>query len=158
MRQKFLAYGAALFLIIIACGIFLFFRSRAQKISVGIVAVGDERLYVEYALAPREWTRGLMYREGLAEDHGMLFVFPDSLSRAFWNQNTYLPLDIIWINGGQVIGVSELPSVRDRGVVSAYSPGPAEFVLEVNHGWIERHGIETGTPVSQIIVENEIHR
>ena len=107
--------------------------------------MGDERLYVEYALAPREWTRGLMYREGLAEDHGMLFVFPDSRVRAFWNRNTYLSLDIIWIRSGQVIGVSELPSIRDSGVISVYSPGPAEFVLEVNRGWAERHGVRMGT-------------
>ena len=145
MRQKFLAYGAALFLIIIACGLFLFFRGRAQKISVGIVVVGGERLYVEYAFTPEEWARGLMYREGLAEDHGMLFVFPDSRVRAFWNRNTYLSLDIIWIRSGQVIGVSELPSIRDSGVISVYSPGPAEFVLEVNRGWAERHGIKAGS-------------
>jgi hypothetical protein len=101
---------------------------------------------VELARTPREQERGLMFRRELAEDAGMLFVFPASERRAFWMRNTLIPLDMIFIDdGGRVAGLVENAepltlTPRDPGV-------PARYVLEVRGGWAARHGVRPGARV-----------
>jgi len=56
---------------------------------------------IELALTPEEQTRGLMLRQDLAEDAGMLFVFGDESETSFWMKNTLIPLDIVWISSGK---------------------------------------------------------
>ncbi len=105
------------------------------------IAVG-----VEIARTPQERQRGLMFRQHLDPNGGMLFLFerPDHLS--FWMRNTYVPLDMIFIEPGMtVLGVVENAtplSDEPRGV-----PGKSQYVLEVNAGFSRRHGIGPGTPV-----------
>jgi uncharacterized membrane protein (UPF0127 family) len=101
---------------------------------------------VELARTPREQEQGMMHRRELAEDAGMLFVFPASERRAFWMRNTLIPLDMIFIDdGGRVAGIVENAepltlTPRDPGV-------PARYVLEVRGGWAARHGVRPGARV-----------
>lgn len=109
---------------------------------------GRHAVTVELALTPAEQERGLMFRRELAEDAGMLFVFPEAAPRAFWMKNTLIPLDLLFIDdGGVVAGI-----VRDAEpmTLSPRSPGPdvlARFVLEVRGGWAARHGVQNGARV-----------
>jgi hypothetical protein len=100
---------------------------------------------VEFAVEPRARTRGLMHRESLAPDAGMLFVFagPDRV-QSFWMRNTLVSLDMIFADGDrQVVGVVENaePLTDDGRSV----PVPSRYVLEVNAGFASRHGIGPGT-------------
>jgi len=109
---------------------------------------GRHVVTVELARTDAEHERGLMYRKELAEDAGMLFVFPDSAPRTFWMRNTLIPLDLLFIDeAGVVAGI-----VRDAEplTLTPRSPGPgvsARYVLEVRGGWAARHGVTPGARV-----------
>ncbi len=87
--------------------------------------------------------QGLMYRDSMAENRGMLFVFPDEAERSFWMENTILPLDIIYVNAqNKIITIQRntVPYSRD----SIPSNGPAKYVVEVNAGYCDRHSVRVG--------------
>ena len=101
---------------------------------------------VEIARTPAERSRGLMFRISLPENEGMLFLFerPDQLS--FWMRNTLIPLDMIFIEDSmRVLGVVE--NAEPRTDTGRSVPGLSQYVLEVNGGWAQRHGIGPGTRV-----------
>jgi uncharacterized membrane protein (UPF0127 family) len=104
-------------------------------------------LAVEVANDEPARERGLMFRKSMPTDHGMLFIFPDELPRSFWMKNTYLPLDIIFINSThQVVGVvhhAEPLTMTPRSI-----PTPAQYVLEVNAGFAKRFGVDPDTAVT----------
>ena len=89
---------------------------------------------------------GLMFREGMNEDQGMLFLFTKEESQSFYMKNTILPLDIIFVNSAkQIVKIHKntvpfseksLPSVK-----------PAVYVIEVNGGFTDKFGIKEGSQV-----------
>jgi uncharacterized protein len=101
---------------------------------------------VEVARTPDEQARGLMFRDRLADDAGMLFVFPESSEHAFWMKNTLIPLDMIFIDeAGTVVGIVERaePQTLAPRTVGAKS----RYVLEVNGGWSAANGVGKGDRV-----------
>jgi uncharacterized membrane protein (UPF0127 family) len=87
--------------------------------------------------------RGLMYRESLATNQGMLFVFPLIERHCMWMKNTPLPLSVAFIDeGGEVVSISEMvPHSED----SHCAARPARFALEMSKGWFAAKGIRAGT-------------
>lgn len=103
-------------------------------------------LKVEVASTPEQQQMGLMFRETMADDAGMLFVFPLSRHQSFWMRNTLLPLDMFFINSQwTVVGVVENaePLTEDPREVE----GESQYVLEVNAGFAKAHGFGPGTKV-----------
>ncbi len=88
---------------------------------------------VELAVTPQQRARGLMFREEMAPDAGMIFLFDREAPRAFWMKNTYLPLDILFIDrAGRIVSIA-----RDTVPLSETpipSDAPAMAVLELNAG------------------------
>lgn len=102
--------------------------------------------HVEIADTTAERSRGLMYRDTLADGWGMLFVYPDEAERSFWMKNTYIPLDMIFISdAARVVNVVHHAEPHSEALYS--SSGPARYVLEVNAGTAEAVGIEAGMQV-----------
>ncbi len=102
---------------------------------------------VEVAETAEDRARGLMFREFMAEDHGMLFVFEASREQHFWMKNTPLPLDILFIaRGGTIVRIAENTTPFSEKHIPSYSP--AKFVLELNAGLTEKLGIKAGDRVS----------
>lgn len=102
-------------------------------------------VYVEIADTYQKRQTGLMGRERLDEDSGMLFVFPDEGFHSFWMKNTLIPLDIIWINSsGHIVYIKEAaPCVKDPCI--GYRPEKkANYVLEVEMGYAKRKGLMVG--------------
>jgi uncharacterized protein len=104
---------------------------------------------IEVELAANDETRqqGLMYRDGLAADRGMLFLFPQSGNYPFWMKNTLIPLDMIWIDERLRVTHVErnvMPCRADP--CPSYDPGAAaRFVLELAAGQAARHGVGNGS-------------
>ena len=101
---------------------------------------------VDLAVTPAQRSRGLMFRETLAEDEGMLFLFAREAPRSFWMKNTYLPLDIIFLDRRGVI-VSIAADARPLDETSIPSGLPAAGVLEVLAGTARQLGLEPGDRV-----------
>ena len=103
-------------------------------------------LNVEVASTPTQQQMGLMFREHMADDAGMLFLFPVSRHQSFWMHNTLLPLDMFFIDSNwKVVGVVENaePLTDDPRDVE----GDSQYVLEVNAGFAKAHGFGAGTKV-----------
>lgn len=111
--------------------------------------MGEAKLEVLIADTEEKRTKGLMGVTSLEADSGMLFIFPDSSPRTFWNKDTLIPLDLIWIANEHVVGISSLPSVMQSNnqIVTISSPEAANWVVEANAGWAQAHGIEAGKRV-----------
>ena len=107
---------------------------------------GPVRILVEVASRPAEQARGLMHRQQMAEDRGMIFIYPAESIHGFWMKNTYIPLDMIFIGANRrIIGAVENaePLTTTRRTVNA----PSKFVLEINGGMMRKWGVKEGTSV-----------
>ena len=101
---------------------------------------------VELAVDAETRAQGLMYRDRLAENAGMLFLFPASEVQSFWMKNTLIPLDIIWLDEARkIVHVKQdVPPCRSDPCPS-YDPGvPARYVLELGGGVARKHRVREG--------------
>jgi uncharacterized membrane protein (UPF0127 family) len=102
-------------------------------------------LDVEIANTPGTRQQGLMGRQTLGEDQGMLFVFPQDQILQFWMKNTSLPLSIAYIDSrGIILRIKNLEPF-DLSPVS--SDVPVRYALEVHRGWFEANGIREGNRI-----------
>ena len=110
------------------------------------VEVKGKRFYVEIADDDRSRTRGLMFRDELADNRGMLFIFRQEAPRSFWMRNTRIPLDIIYLDRDlRVVSVTHnARPCRTQRCPTYPSEGPAMYVLEVNAGQAQALGLEKG--------------
>lgn len=103
-------------------------------------------LQVEVASNDAQRQTGMMFRERLGAEEGMLFIFPTERRNSFWMHNTLIPLDMIFIDSEwKVVGIVERaePLTDDpRGVQKM-----SQYVLEVNGGFAAQHGLSTDTVV-----------
>jgi uncharacterized protein len=103
-------------------------------------------LDIEIADDEAERTRGLMDRLSMPELAGMFFIFEDDQQRSFWMKNTYISLDIIYINSNKEI-VSIQKYTQPQTTSSIPSEKPAKYVLEVNAGFTDKYGINPGDKI-----------
>ena len=112
----------------------------------------EVRVKVELARTDEEHQRGLMYREKMEPEHGMLFLFPSERQNTFWMKNTYIPLDIMFIKPDKtVLGTAE--NCEPLTETGRSVPGKSQYVLEVVGGFAQAHGIAPGTPVEFVHVQ-----
>ncbi len=104
------------------------------------------RVSLELAITDQEKQLGLMFRDTLAADDGMLFIFNADGSLDFWMKNTFIPLDFVWLSAaGDVVDVrADVPPCRADPCPSYPSAKPARAVLEVNAGFAAAHGVRPG--------------
>ncbi len=139
-----------IFLVIVLVAGYMLYTNRPQMFTSqneSTIEVGTHTVRVEHARTLAEQSRGLMSRDHLDDDAGMLFEFPDTSVRSFWNKSTLIPLDVIWIREGKIIGISSLPSEEDGKTVTVSSPEPIDSALEVNAGWASKNFITEGAEV-----------
>jgi len=127
----------------------LLFGSHALAGDEPWVEVAGKRYWVEIAADPAAQARGLMFRESMPDNAGMLFIWPRAEPRAFWMRNTRIPLDIVYLSSDREIVAWSLdtPPCRTRNCPSYPSRAPAQYVLEVNAGEMERLGARIGETV-----------
>lgn len=114
---------------------------------------GPQRFTVELADNDQSRARGMMFRQSMAPDAGMLFDFKQEQMASFWMRNTLIPLDMIFIKAdGTILNIHQRAIPRDETGIN--SAGPVRAVLEVNGGTASRLGIRPGDRVQHAIFGN----
>ena len=123
------------------------FNLSAEEKKVIIDTISGKVIFtVEVADTNEERTKGLMFREELNLENGMLFVFPTSRKVNIWMKNTSIPLDIIYISSdNNIFQIEHTALPKNKKIYS--SKKPAKFVLEVNAGQAKRNNINIGDRV-----------
>ena len=111
------------------------------------ITVGGVALHVEVAKSEAQHEHGLMFREALNDDEGMLFVYKEEKPKRFWMKNTFIPLSVgIFNSKRELVEIQDLaPDTmipkRKEYHYHVYHTAPASYALEVNQGWFSRHGV-----------------
>jgi uncharacterized membrane protein (UPF0127 family) len=122
-------------------------RDRRPEVVIHTANGNVTSVAVEVADTPDTQTRGLMYRQKLEPDHGMIFLFEDERPHSFWMKNTQIPLDMIFISrSGVIVGIH--PNAEPLALVPIDVGKPSRAVLEVAGGWAAAHGIAAGDHVT----------
>jgi uncharacterized membrane protein (UPF0127 family) len=108
-----------------------------------LVVFGADTVRAEIARTAAERAQGLMERDTLPPGRGMLFVFEDLGVRSFWMGNTYVALDIAFIDAD--LRIVDIQAMEPLTTTSHVSRFPAMFALEVPQGWFQEHGIGVGS-------------
>jgi hypothetical protein len=106
-----------------------------------------KQIAIEVADTPEERNRGLMDRRSLPDSSGMLFIFESSGQQSFWMKNTYIPLDIIFVNANKEI-VKIHKYAAPHSIDSFPSEKEALYVVEVVGGFTDQYSIQEGDQIS----------
>lgn len=116
----------------------------------GVVRFNEKKelfVLLEVAVTDEERQKGLMYRTELDENKGMVFIFRPAQKATFWMKNTFIPLDIIFINNGKIVKIVE--NAEPNQTETVY---PSEFevteVIEVVGGYTKKHDIKVDDTVT----------
>lgn len=109
------------------------------------LTIKETVLHVEVADRDQTRQRGLMFRDSLPEDRGMLFIYPEARHLSFWMKNTRIPLDIAFLaDDGTILQISAMQPYDENTTTST---APVHYALEVNQGWFDRHSVVRGDRV-----------
>lgn len=122
-------------------------QAAFERSTLKIETLGESHTFdVELALTPPQQAQGLMFRQQLAPDAGMLFYHQRDTVATMWMRNTFVPLDMLFIDaGGKIVHIAERTVPRSLTTISAGRPVRA--VLEVNAGTARRLSIRIGDRV-----------
>lgn len=124
---------------------------KLQRVSVD-TAKGAQVFMVEVVREEKERNRGLMFRESMAKDRGMLFDYDPPQEISFWMKNTFISLDIIFVDAeGRIITIAE--KTTPLTLTPLPSGGPIRGVLEINGGLSEKLGIKVGDRVHHALFD-----
>jgi len=131
--------------LVLALGVLLVAGCEEQSpagLSVVKMNIGNRQFVLEVARTPAEQEAGLMKRDSMPKDHGMIFVFPNDEVRKFWMKNTRFPLDILFVGAkGRVVSISQMKAY-DLNETS--SGEPARYAIELNEGAADDAGVKAG--------------
>jgi len=135
-------------LFILFCG--SFFSSLAAEIKIIPLYIGQEKFTVEIADTPEKQLRGLMYREFIPDDFGMLFIYRTEYPRSYWMKNCLASLDIIFLDKNkQVINIHfNVPPCEDEPCKTYGSERPAQYVLELRGNRAKELNLKPGDAIS----------
>jgi uncharacterized membrane protein (UPF0127 family) len=113
-----------------------------NSLPVTQMQIGSGTYNLEIATTSEEQTVGLMHRDHLDPDHGMIFVFPDEQGRDFWNHDVHFPLDLLFLtSGGDIASIKHMDAWSERDTPSDV---PAMYVIELNAGTAAKLGLKVG--------------
>ncbi len=118
------------------------------QVGEAVIRIDGHALTVEVVADDESRATGLMNRDHLPEDRGMLFVYPNEAVRAFWMKNTRIPLSIAFANRkGKIVTIADMEPF-DLTRTSSFVP--AKYAVEVNRGWFDERGIEHDTMIDDL--------
>lgn len=150
MKENIVKILAVFFLIfLISCG-----KNPGENFEIISIDKGKEliKIIAEVADDNDERTNGLMFRENLNENEGMLFVFGNEEYQTFWMKNTLIPLDMIFIDENfEIVDIKNAAPCKEEPCALYKSAKPAKYVLEVNGNLTAKKNIKIG----DIIIVNK---
>lgn len=159
MTQKELILITVIGLFAVGFYYFVFLRKPSEQFAGENVEIkiANTVINAEVAITEAQRAKGLMGRESLDENKGMLFVFPKEGKHTFWMANTKIALDIIWIDSSyNIVYINEnTPPCTKTGNLKSYcttyKPNKnAKYVLEVNAGFVKRYNISANQKINII--------
>jgi len=133
---------AACLLLAVACAQ----GPQPQRLDKVQIELGGRKLAVEAACTPAQREMGMMYRQSLKADEGMLFVFPQDEVLTFYMKNTYVPLSIAFIRANGII--SNIADMKAQSLDTHSSLTACRFALEMPFGWFARNGVGEDSKVT----------
>ena len=132
-------------------------KADANKDTYFPISVGSQVAYLQLALNKQERRKGLMFREKLKPNHGMLFIFETPRKQHFWMRNTEIALDIGYFNAsGQLKEIYKLYP-HDETSVSSHRDD-IKFAIEMNQNWYELNGIGIDAQIDQAALREAVRR
>ena len=118
---------------------------QTQKFNTVALTAGINLIKAEVAAAPAEREQGLMFREKMAQNEGMVFVFEGPAEVCMWMKNTLLPLSVAFIDGnGKIINIEDM---KPQSLESHCAKSLVRYALEMNVGWFKQKNIKPGTVI-----------
>ena len=153
-RVARLLAGLAVWLTLVGPGVPAAAQNAVKLEPLTIVTSAGKHIFrVEVMRKDEELARGLMFRRSLPRDQGMLFDFREVRPVAMWMRNTYIPLDMVFIDArGLVVNVAENTEPLSEATIP--SAGPVLSVLEVNAGTAKRIGVKAGDLIMHPLFRN----
>ncbi|MFH1287421.1 MAG: DUF192 domain-containing protein [bacterium] len=119
-----------------------------KKFAEQRISINGNILIVEIADTPKKRQEGLMYREKLDWDEGMLFIFEIPYYYAFWMKNTKIPLSLAFID--QEFKITEIVDLEPMDTTLAVPSQKISYVLEMNKGWFKKNNVKVGDAVKKL--------
>jgi uncharacterized membrane protein (UPF0127 family) len=140
MNDRLRAAAAALALVAAAGAAFA--QDGPQSLPKIRLNAGIHNIDAQLAQTPRQREIGLMFRESMPANEGMLFTFERPSQQCFWMKNTLIPLDIAFLDdSGAIVNIERM---KAQTLDSHCSEKPVRYVLEMNDGWFAKRGIKPG--------------
>jgi uncharacterized membrane protein (UPF0127 family) len=120
-------------------------------------SLGNIKTRIDIQIADNEYDRelGLMFRKHMQENRGMLFIFPQEGIQSFWMHNTYIPLDMIFVNAqDKIVTIQNADKTLSDQTYSSIKP--AQFVIEVNLGFAKKYGLKVGDKISWVKAKTDM--
>lgn len=138
MKTRFIA----ILILLLAFAPFGCDQNQTKPLPVTTMQIGGQQFNLEIAISMHDQEVGLMHRDSLAPDHGMIFISPHEQPQTFWNHDTHFPLDLIFLGSdGAVVSLKHLVAYSEKNVSS---DAPAQYVIELNDGTAARLGVKIG--------------
>ena len=148
MQHRFPMTALRMLIAALLCCIVALSTAQASERHKLIIKTASDQFafHVEIADTEPKRTQGLMYRRDMARDHGMLFTYTYDLVMSFWMKNTYIPLDLIFIDKtGKITGFHK--NAVPHSLADMSSVRPVRAVLEINAGLVDALGIKAGDQI-----------
>ncbi|MCX7832866.1 MAG: DUF192 domain-containing protein [Ignavibacteria bacterium] len=166
-KKSFFYIISGIFIIIIIVIVYIFFLSDnkvkttsepkfKKQGELEFIRKDDNKVIskIDIEVADKDSSRimGLMYRKSMDENQGMLFVFPKEEYQSFWMKNTYISLDIVYVNSEKEI-VKIYKNTIPRSINSLPSEKKSQYVIEVIGGYTDKHNIKEGDKINFVITK-----
>ena len=125
--------------------------AHAQNVRFGQteLTAGMHRIQAEVAADDSARQQGLMFREKMATNAGMVFVFDQVARQCMWMKNTLLPLSVAFIDeGGKIVNIEDM---QPQSLDNHCSSKPVKYALEMNLGWFKQRHIKPGMPIGGLL-------
>ncbi len=120
-------------------------KDGTPSLPVMTLKAGGQAIQAEIAATEESRQKGLMFREKLARNEGMIFVFTEIGYHAMWMRNTPLPLAVAFIDeAGKILSIHEM---QPHTEITHQAAGPSRYALEMNAGWFKANKVSVGDTI-----------